>query len=142
MRAKGPLRTILITDSNIGTGMPDGLYETSWGYSVKVGRGDAARIHEPGTARHGGITGSLLTMDVGVNNLLGWLDLPDHDVWAMATLAPARLMGLDRKGDIQVGSDADLVLWDETTGTHKAAATWVGGKLAHTSEPTLQEAIH
>jgi N-acetylglucosamine-6-phosphate deacetylase len=36
---------ILITDSNIGAGLPAGVYDTPWGYRVKVAPGKAAR-HE------------------------------------------------------------------------------------------------
>jgi imidazolonepropionase-like amidohydrolase len=42
-------------------------------------------------------------------NLLRWLKLPPEQVWAMGTLNPARLLGLDRKGRLEVGADADLV---------------------------------
>ena len=40
------------------------------------------------------------------------------------TLNPARLLGLDRKGRLEPGADADLVLWDENL---TAARTWVNG---------------
>lgn len=110
---------VLITDSNIGAGLPPGVYDTPWGYRVKVSPGDAAR-HETKNF----LAGSALTMDRGMANLLGWLKLPPEQVWAMGTLNPARLLGLDRKGRLEPGADADLVLWDENL---TAARTWVNG---------------
>ena len=110
---------ILITDSNIGAGLPAGTYDTPWGYRIKVSPGDAAR-HETKDF----LAGSALTMDKGMANLLAWLPLPPAQVWAMGTLNPARLLGLDRKGRLEVGADADLVLWDEDL---TAARTWVQG---------------
>jgi N-acetylglucosamine-6-phosphate deacetylase len=110
---------VLITDSNIGAGLPSGVYDTPWGYRVKVSPGDAAR-HETKNF----LAGSALTMDRGMANLLAWLKLPPEQVWAMGTLNPARLLGLDRKGRLEPGADADLVLWNEDL---TAAQTWVNG---------------
>lgn len=117
--AKGWPGVILITDSNIGAGLPAGVYDTPWGYPVKVSPADAARH-----ATKGFLAGSALTMDRGMANLLRWLKLPPAQVWAMGTLNPARLLGLERQGRLDPGADADLVLWDEDL---QAARTWVGG---------------
>lgn len=110
---------ILITDSNIGAGLPPGTYDTPWGYPVRVSPNDAARH-----ATQNFLAGSALTMDRGMANLLEWLPLPPEQVWAMGTLNPARLLGLERKGRLAAGADADLVLWDEDL---QPAQTWVGG---------------
>lgn len=110
---------VLITDSNIGAGLPSGIYDTPWGYRVKVSPGTAAR-HETKNF----LAGSALTMDRGMTNLLAWLKLPPEQVWAMGTLNPARILGLARKGRLEPGADADLVLWDDDL---TAARTWVNG---------------
>ena len=110
---------ILITDSNIGAGLPAGVYDTPWGYQVKVSPQDAARH-----VTKNFLAGSALTMDRGIANLLRWLKLPPEQVWAMGSLNPARLLGLSRKGLIEPSADADLVLWDDDI---TAARTWVGG---------------
>lgn len=110
---------ILITDSNIGAGLPEGLYETPWGYRVRVSPSQAARH-----ATENFLAGSSLTMNRGMANLLRWLDLPPAQVWAMGTLNPARLLGLDSVGRLEIGVDADLVLWDDDL---NAARTWVKG---------------
>jgi len=72
--------------------------------------------------------GGALTMDCGIANLLSWLNLPPARVWAMGTLNPARILGLTGKGWIEVGADADLVLWDESLYPLK---TWVGGRCVY-----------
>ena len=69
-----------------------------------------------------------LTCAQRVDGLLAWLDLPEEQVWAMGTCNPARLLGLNLKGTIRVGADADLVLWDQTAGGPRAARTWVRGR--------------
>lgn len=138
LAAKGFEGIILITDSNIGAGLPPGVYDTPWGYPVRVG--DAARIESPGSPIHNGLAGSALTMDRGMRNLLQWLaggnapanrrgdgrhvPLSHEQVWAMGTSNPARLLRIPG-GVIRAGADADLVLWDNDL---TAAVTWVGGQ--------------
>lgn len=121
--AKGWGKVLLITDSNIGAGLPPGEHDTPWGYRVRVNAGDAARHITKGF-----LAGSALTMNIGIKNLLRWLPpiLTPEQIWAMGTLNPARLLGLEMKGRIAVGADADLVLWDDEL---NAVKTWIGGKL-------------
>ena len=127
--AKGWQNTIFITDSMVGAGEPEGFFEIPDGPTVHVKPEGAARIHSPGQETHDWLCGSSLTMDRGVSNLLQWLpELEPAKIWAMGTSNPARLLKLDRKGVIEVGADADLVLWDETADGVSAAKTWVGGK--------------
>ena len=121
--AKSYTGVTLITDSNIGAGLPPGVHDTPWGYQVRVRDGDGARHITQNT-----LAGSALTMNRGIANLMRWLDLPREQVWAMGTLNPARLLGLERKGRIAVGADADLVLWDDD---FTPAQTWLGGELTY-----------
>lgn len=124
--AKGWKKVLLITDSNIGAGLPVGEHDTPWGYRVRVSPGDAARH-----VIQGFLAGSALTMNVGMKNLLRWLSgsLKPEQIWAMGTLNPARLLGLQNKGIIAVGADADLVLWDDEL---HAVKTWIGGECVFT----------
>lgn len=121
--AKGWSGVTLITDSNIGAGLPAGVYPTKWGFSVRVSPESAARHATENT-----LAGSALTMDRGMANLLRWLDQPPEQIWAMGTLNPARLLGLAGKGHLDTGADADLVLWDEDL---TAAMTWTKGALVY-----------
>lgn len=119
---------ILITDSNIGSGLPGGIYDTPWGYKVKVSPHTAARH-----ATKNFLAGSALTMNRGMANLLQWLKLPPEQIWAMGTLNPAKLLGLQRKGRLEPGADADLVLWSENL---TPAYTWLGGHLTYENKLT------
>ena len=49
----------------------------------------------------------------------------------MSTLNPARILGLDRKGRLEVGADADLVLWEDDL---QPAQTWVSGNCTYEKE--------
>jgi N-acetylglucosamine-6-phosphate deacetylase len=124
--AKTYAGVVLITDSNIGAGLPPGVYDTPWGYPVRVAPETAARHATKNT-----LAGSALTMDRGMANLLRWLDLPPEQIWAMGTLNPARVLGLDRKGRLEAGADADLVLWENDL---RPAKTWVAGKCTYEKE--------
>lgn len=123
LAAKGWPGIVLITDSNIGAGLPAGVYDTPWGFQIKVSPETAARH-----AVKNSLAGSALTMDRGMANLLKWLALPPEQVWAMGTLNPANLLGLTRKGRIEAGADADLVLWNDDL---TPANTWVNGSLVY-----------
>jgi N-acetylglucosamine-6-phosphate deacetylase len=144
---KGWRGVVAITDSNIGAGREDGVYETPWGYTVRVRSGDAVRIHDDAHALNGLLAGSALTMDRALANLLEWLPLPLHEVVAMATCNPARTVGLDQKGMLEVGADADLVLWRRSESGLAAERTWVRGQCVyqqHESSPLpgLKKPVH
>lgn len=129
LRAKGPEGVILITDANIGAGLPDGVYDTPWGFTVRVRTNDAARINDPGAKRDGCLAGSALTMNRGISNLLRWLDCAEHEVWGMGSRNVARLMGWSDRGRLRQGAAADMVLWDRgDDGTLHAVQTWVDGR--------------
>jgi N-acetylglucosamine-6-phosphate deacetylase len=66
-------------------------------------------------------------MNRAMTNLFRWLDRAHHEVWAMGTCHPAQTIGLNEKGMMQVGADADLVLWGWEHGALQATQTWVGG---------------
>ncbi len=72
------------------------------------------------------LAGSVATMDKLVRNLYKTVGLPLSDCVKMASLTPARVVGLDgRKGRIAEGYDADLLLFDENI---NVSAVFVGGK--------------
>jgi N-acetylglucosamine-6-phosphate deacetylase len=99
--AKGFDTVLLVSDGIAATGMPDGNYRLgSFGVSVK---GGVARNAE------GKLAGSTLTLDRALRNAVA-LGVPLREALRMATLLPARRLGLaGKKGIIAVGADADLV---------------------------------
>lgn len=128
---KGWRGVVAISDSNIGAGRTDGVYETPWGYKVRVCDGDAVRIHDSNHPLNGLLAGSALTMDRALSNLLAWLPLPLHEIVAIATCNPARIVGLNRKGTLAVGADADLVLWRRFGARLVPQRTWVRGECVY-----------
>jgi len=121
VRLKGAEKAVLITDAIRGAGMPDGEYELG-GQPIIVKEG-AVRL------KSGALAGSCLTMDQGVRNLRAFTSRPLDDCIRMATLTPARSIGVaDRKGSLEPGKDADLVL---LTPDLQVAATMVMGKVVH-----------
>ncbi|MEA3344856.1 MAG: N-acetylglucosamine-6-phosphate deacetylase, partial [Chloroflexota bacterium] len=106
VRAKGPERTVLITDAMRAAGMPDGTYELG-GQEVIVREGEA-RLPT------GSLAGSTLTMDQAVRNVMRAADLSLSEALRMATITPAYSIGVeDRKGSLETGKDADIILLDE-----------------------------
>lgn len=121
VRLKGAEKAALITDAIRGAGMPDGEYELG-GQPIVVKEG-AVRLKD------GTLAGSCLAMDQGVRNLLAFTGRPLAECLRMATLTPARAIGVsDRKGSLEPGKDADLVL---LTPDLKVAATLLAGRVIY-----------
>ena len=106
-KAKGLDRIVAITDSIMAAGLPDGDYHLGVN-EVVVENGDA-KLKQGGTR-----AGSTLTQDVALKNMLKWLPYSLEEILPTLSENPAKEMGLwDRKGSIENGKDADLVLLDE-----------------------------
>jgi len=125
LATKGWSGVSLISDANIGSGLPAGVYDTPWGYPVKADPDNGARIEDPKHRYHGCLAGSALTMDRGIRNLMKWNLLPPEQTWAMGTCNPARAAEIPNKGVLSPGADADLVLWNDDL---TPAVTWVAGR--------------
>lgn len=106
-KTKGLDRIVAITDSIMAAGLPDGNYHLGVN-DVVVVDGDA-KLASDGTR-----AGSTLTQDVALKNMLKWLPYSLEEILPTLSENPAKEMGLwDRKGSIDNGKDADLVLLDE-----------------------------
>lgn len=105
VKAKTPRGVILITDSISLAGLPEGEgYLERQHITVSDG---SARLGD------GTLAGSILTMDTALRNLILATKLPLEELWPCTSLNAARAIGLDRrKGQIQPGFDADLILLD------------------------------
>lgn len=124
-RLKGCGKVAVITDANFGAGLPPGEYRSPGGLTLKVGRNTGTRVAEPGHPHFGALTGSSLTMNVAMANVLEWLDAPPEETWQMGTTTPAAAAGLENAGRLDPGCPADAVLWQEDL---TPAVTWLGGK--------------
>lgn len=110
-------KLVLITDCLRAAGMPDGQYEL--GGQAFVLKGIECRLLD------GTIAGSVLRLNHGVRNLRDNAALPMHQAVRAASLNPAESAGVaDRKGSLQPGKDADIVLMD---GACEVQKTFVRG---------------
>jgi N-acetylglucosamine-6-phosphate deacetylase len=102
-QAKGPQGVILITDAVRCAGLPDGDYSLD-DRPVMV-RDGAVRLPD------GTLAGSTLTMERALQNFMRATGEPLETLWPTTSLNAARAAHIaDRKGSIEVGKDADLVL--------------------------------
>lgn len=109
---------VLITDCLRATGLKDGTY-TLGGQEFTL---QGIECH----LKDGTIAGSVLRLNHAIKNMLDNTDLTIPQAVAMASLSPARCIGLDdRKGSIEVGKDADLALADDQ---FEISATILGGR--------------
>lgn len=106
-KCKGLDRIVAITDSIMAAGLPDGFYHLGVN-EVVVENGDAKLVS------NGTRAGSTLTHNVALKNMLQWLPYTLEEILPTLSENPAKAMGcFDRKGSIETGKDADLVLLDE-----------------------------
>ncbi|MGI5878284.1 MAG: N-acetylglucosamine-6-phosphate deacetylase [Christensenellales bacterium] len=104
-RAKGPGGVVLISDAMAATDLSDGEYSLA-GSRVFV-RDRQARLQD------GTLAGSTLTLEVAVRNMVRSVGVPLPQALGMATRNPARQIGETRRGRIETGCIADLVLLRE-----------------------------
>jgi N-acetylglucosamine-6-phosphate deacetylase len=117
-RAKGRERVLLVSDAISAMGMPDGSYVLG-GDSVNVSNG-VCRDSE------GRLAGSTLTQEIALRNFTAWSGWSLEDAILALTLNPARALKLERKGVLEPGADADVVIMDDSFHIMK---TFVKGKL-------------
>jgi len=100
---KGVHGIILITDAVRGAGLPVGTHYAQDGREVIVK--DAAYLAD------GTLAGSTLLFDAGLRRFLEATNTTIEEAWPVSSRNAARAIGLGhRKGSLEVGKDADLVL--------------------------------
>ncbi|CAN7274394.1 N-acetylglucosamine-6-phosphate deacetylase [Caulobacter sp. LjRoot300] len=110
-------RFMLVTDAMPTVGMVDKSFDLQ-GRHIRVV--DGVCVDD-----HGTLAGSDLDMIGAVRNAVAMLGLSLEDAVAIASAAPAAFLGLaGRRGAIQVGQAADLVLLDEGLNVRE---TWIDG---------------
>jgi N-acetylglucosamine-6-phosphate deacetylase len=119
LELKKPENICLITDSILAAGLGDGDYIlgdleiTSKGYETHLKDSDV-------------LAGSVLTMDLALKNIVEWTDLPLNQVVNMASLNPARVIGIDEElGSITKGKCANVTVFDND---FQVKQTYVLGK--------------
>lgn len=121
LKIKGYDRLILITDAMRACLVEEGTYELG-GQEVVV-KNKEARLS------NGALAGSVLTIDGAIRNFIHNHGAALEDVVRMVSWNPARTLCIeDRKGSIEVGKDADMVLFDENIEIYE---TIVNGKTVY-----------
>lgn len=121
LRLKGIKNICLITDSMSSMGLPDGKYVyDGWNYESKNG---ACRYKD------GTLIGTALPLNKMIRRMMGFTGISLQDALGMVTINPAKALGIqDRKGSIEEGKDADLVIMDEGLNIEM---TIVGGEIVY-----------
>jgi len=103
-RAKGPQGICLVTDATAGAGLPEGSQFALFGQDCTVENGVCL------LADHSALAGSAARMIDLVRAMVREVNVPLNEAIAMATENPARAIGIETKGHLIVGADADLVV--------------------------------
>lgn len=117
-KIKGVERTCLITDA-----LACAASDSAEAFDPRV-------IIEDGVCKladHSALAGSIATMDRLIRTMVQKADIPLADAVRMASETPARIMGVyDRKGSLQKGKDADILVLDNDL---QVRAVWAMGEL-------------
>lgn len=114
IKIKGLDRVVAVTDSIMAAGLPDGSYKLGVN-DVVVADGDA-KLADSGVR-----AGSTLTLGTAFKNVLEFTGKTPAQILPMFTENPAKLIGIyDRKGSIQPGKDADLLILDQEFNVEQA----------------------
>lgn len=128
LACKGPDRICLITDANVGAGLPPGRHkflnvEVTFAYE-----GGPARLAGQ-TDKPGVLAGSGLTLDRALRNAVRLLDVDLPQAVRMVSANPARVLGLDAThGRLAEGAVADLVVLSPTL---EVQQTWMDGRCVY-----------
>lgn len=101
VRAKGPGRTVLVSDAIAAAGCAPGRYAIGGVACILDADG---RVSLPGTPY---LAGSSLTLDRAIANTVSFTGLPIDEVVAMASTIPAAYLGTVTAGTVTADWDAD-----------------------------------
>jgi len=118
VKAKTVGGTLLISDSAAPTGLGDGEFDL-WGERIVVENGRTRN-------ERGSIAGSVITMHDAAK-LMRSIGFANADISIMASENPAKLLGLDDRGQLAAGKRADLIGADEAG---VIRLVMIGGRMA------------
>ncbi len=108
-RVLRPEALVLITDALPAAGLPDGVYE----YDGRPYHSENGSAWSRPPGQEPRLFGTTLLLDGMVRRAMGFMDVSFPEAIRMASLNPARTLGLEKKtGSLEPGRRADLALWD------------------------------
>lgn len=125
-KIKGVENTVLITDAMRGAGMEEGpsILGGLQNGMVVIIEDNVAKLPD-----RSAFAGSVATADALVRNMIQLADVPLIDSVRMMTAVPARILNLSaQKGSIEIGKDADIILFDDQVNIH---TTIVNGQIVY-----------
>jgi N-acetylglucosamine-6-phosphate deacetylase len=113
-------RTVIVSDSLVDTGSPEGTGLTyADGNMVYVERGVLCMIDDD-SKENGNLTGSVVTIDVGLARLMRFTGLPLTEAVCWCSLNPATTLGIEREtGSLRAGKRADIMMVDDRLSAHR-----------------------
>lgn len=119
-KCKGPDRLCVISDSTDGAGMPEGTVIHSAGMDFIVE--DGVGILQD----HTSFAGSVTLINKMIPILTKYVDVPLPEAVRMASLTPARVIGIDDfKGSLKAGKVADIAIFESDFSAYKVM---IGGQ--------------
>lgn len=126
-KVKGPERTILVSDVSSLAGMPPGVYES---YGREVVMTPEGKISMPSQDV---LAAASFLITKGIENIISFTQCSLPEAIHMATRNPARLLGLNDRGELSPGKRADLVWFEMKNGELLVRKTMVQGKVVFNS---------
>ncbi len=136
IKAGGLEKVSVITDAISATGLGPGEYSIG-GLDIIVEANVAEEFEIPEVEENyvaklltrDAFAGSVATMNRCVKNIVKFVGLSIQDAVKMATINPAKVIGVDdKKGSLTKGKDADIVVLDEDV---NVVMTVVGGRIVY-----------
>jgi N-acetylglucosamine-6-phosphate deacetylase len=122
----GPDRLCAISDATSGAGLPEGARFRMGGRESEVHDGVGMLLDRSAFA------GSTTLLGQMVPILRDEVGIPLHEAVRMASLTPARVIGVDdHKGSLAPGKDADIAIFEED---FTACRTMIGGRWMHAAD--------
>lgn len=119
----GPDRLCVITDATNGAGLPEGARFRMGEFEYEIADGVGMTLDRTSFA------GSIKLLNQMIPILIDEVGIPLAEVIRMATLTPARVIGVaGRKGSLEAGKDADIAIFDDA---FTAWRTMIGGQWAY-----------
>ena len=124
-----PKGIVLVTDAIAAQGLPPGIYHLS-NLTVKVTELRAVLADSQDT-----LAGSIVTLDECFRNFIKYSNASLADACRASSQHPAEVLKIfPRKGCLNYGSDADIVILDKNL---HVVATFVGGKLIYSNSKII-----